>query len=559
MSDASPQNQQDETAAVPLRSTFNLITEPWIQVRTHNGEVAEVSILDAFSRAREIKDICGELPTQTFAITRLLLAILYRVYGEELSVLDWQDLWKNGPPSEDIAEYLADYDDRFDLLHAETPFFQVADLKTAKDEVKDVVQLLFDVPSNQRLFTTRAGEGVKRLNFAEAARWLVSVQAFDPSGNKSGAVGDQRVRAGKGYPIGVAWSGQLGGVLLEGTDLAETLALNFVLSNENYAIEWEDDLPPWERKHLGPAEAPARHVAGPVDLYTWQSRRVRLVHDGRGIYGSLIANGDRITPQNRHRHEMMSAWRYSQPQTKKLGHTTYMPKEYVQDRAFWRGLSALLPKAQLITEGKEASRYLPPGSIMWLSQLQMNETIPGSTQIGVRAIGVIYGSNNSVVDDVIDDRLLVSLALLRADNSELAARAEDAVMIAESGVQALWRLAGNLAIAAGGEGASQQSRAQVSAYAALDQPYRTWLAGLGPETEPVRAIEEWKTTAREIIRAIGLELIDTGGPTAWIGREHRGELMTSSRAAHYFTRSLWKIFGDPKMSDTSETAKEGAA
>src|SRR5699024_2697574 len=65
----------------------------------------------------------------------------------------------------------------------------------------------------------------------EAARWLVHCMAFDISGIKSGAVGDPRVKGGKGYPIGIGWSGWLGGLYFEGDTLFQTLMLNTVLSD----------------------------------------------------------------------------------------------------------------------------------------------------------------------------------------------------------------------------------------------------------------------------------------------------------------------------------------
>ena len=553
MSEPSRFNDANAVAgevAVATQS-FDLLTEPWIRSRLHDGTVRELSIRDAFREATEIREIVGDIPTQSFAIVRVLLAVLYRSVGQPFTPERWKALWDSGLPLNDIDEYLTEWSDRFDLLDSAAPFFQVADLHTQKGEMKDVTQLIFDLPSNNRLFTTRAGTGIDRLSFAEAARWVVNTQAFDASGIKSGAVGDERVKGGKGYPLGVAWSGLLGGVLVEGADLRETLLLNLVAPGP-YSGEWNNaDLPPWEREPDGAAEREDPYPTGPVDLYTWQSRRIRLVSDGIGIVRSLVGNGDKLTPQNMYGYEMMSAWRLSAPQSKKFGRTVYMPREHQPERAFWRGIAALLPKSNNARDGKDASASLAPGVIQWLSFLQSNTHLAESHRIRLRATGVIYGSNSSVIDEVIDDRLLVSLALLRESNTELASIAEQAVNSADEGVWALRRLAGNLAKAAGGDGEGSQHRAGASAYAALDTPYRRWLASLGPATDPTAALREWKSTAQDILRVIGDELVQAAGPAAWAGRElnvpggkDRTELFTTSRAENWFRLALHKALGN---------------
>ena len=188
-----------------------------------------------------------------------------------------------------------------------------------KDEVFGLDKIVADVPDGEPLFTTRSAANLSWMNAAEAARWLVHVHAFDPSGIKSGAVGDATVKKGKGYPIGPGWSGQIGGVLPQGNDLRQTLVLNLVARDvDTYVrIGGHDDVPPWERDPDGPAWA-ERPPRGAIDLYTWQTRRVRLVGDRDGVVGVVLANGDKIQPQNRHGLEPHTAWRYSEPQSKKL-------------------------------------------------------------------------------------------------------------------------------------------------------------------------------------------------------------------------------------------------
>ena len=187
------------------------------------------------------------------------MATLYGALGGPRDITEWELLWNAEKlPVAQIAPYLNRYRERFDLFHPETPFLQVAGLRTAKCETAELSKLISDVPNGAPMFTTRIG-GDLSVPYAEAARWLVHCQAFDPSGIKAGAVGDDRVKGGKGYPIGVAWSGLLGGVLLEGRTLKETLLLNLIAAD--FDVCGRDpavDLPVWERPPVTAAEeAPA--------------------------------------------------------------------------------------------------------------------------------------------------------------------------------------------------------------------------------------------------------------------------------------------------------------
>lgn len=530
-------------------SRFDLLNEPWIPVRYLDGTTSEVSVREAFTDAARIRELGGELPTQVFAILRLLLAILYRAsYDEEHDTWhdDWAVWWEEGLPLDDIADYLDEFTDRFDLLHPERPFFQVAGLHTAKGEVKDTAPLILDLPSNNRLFTTRAGGESMRLPFSEAARWLVNAQAFDASGIKSGAVGDERVKGGKGYPIGLAWSGLLGGVFAEGADLRETLLLNFVTPGRGIDADGRTDLPPWEEAEADTAAERAGLVpTGPVRLFTWQSRRIRLVAEGDRIVGCILANGDALTPQNQQNHEPLTGWRYSEPQSKKAGAPTFMPREHQPGRALWRGIGAILPSlasSQRIKDTRkvEHQRFISPPVAAAAAgrMLELGE----NRRINLRGVGVLYGSNNSVVDEVIDDRVTVAMALLSTTNTTLAAIAENAVTVADQGVRALRYLAENLAHAAGGDGVGDRIRAETSAYAQLDGMYREWLVALDGDTDPEVAIAEWRAAAHRLLRELGADLIRGSGPAAWAGREMQGEVMNTPRAESRFLRSLRNTF-----------------
>jgi CRISPR system Cascade subunit CasA len=525
---------------------FDLTSEPWILCLLHDGTMTELSLQDVFARADDITEIVGEVPTQSFAILRLLLAVMYRALPHYSSHEQWAQWWHEGLPGDDIAAYLHAHRHRFDLFDPKQPFFQVADLRTAKGEVKGVSQLIFDLPTNAQHFSTRSGSGAESLRFAEAARWLVNLQAFDQSGIKSGAVGDARVKGGKGYPIGVAWCGLLGGIVIEGKTLRETLLLNLVLPTELDATP-EDDTPPWERAPQsaspdGPEDG--RPPRGPVDLYTWQSRRVRLWREGDLVVGSLVTNGDKLTPQNRFRVEPMTAWRHSPAQQKALKlPSVYMPNEHRPERAFWRGISSLIARRPT-PSGSEPPRWRAPELVEWLAALS-DLCLPADTRVSLRATGVIYGSNNSVIDEVIDDRMRVAIAVLAESDRPLSAAAQDAVSVAERGVRLLTSLGDNLRFAEGGDSGGDDVRAREQAFHELGRRYLPWLEGLSTHTSVIAAEAEWKAAAREVIAGLGAELVSRAGPTAWSGRDRDGKVMDTPTADIYFRAGLNTVFGPP--------------
>ncbi len=530
---------------------FNLIDEPWIAVLDRDGLVVELSLSELFEHAESIDQIVGEVPTQQFAILRLLLAILHRATGGPKSLEAWMTLYRDWARAAQFAtSYLERFRHRFDLRHPAEPFFQVADLRTAKGEVSGLEKLIADVPNGSPYFTTRLGRGLERIGWAEAARWLVHVQAFDTSGIRSGAVGDPRVKGGKGYPIGPAWAGQLGGVSLVGTSLAETLLLNLVVPTEIQVETSESDLPPWEREQSDQCadESHGGEPRGFVDLYTWQARRVRLAGDDDGVTGVLIAQGDRAAPQNRYVFEPMSAWRFSEPQTKKAGVPTYMPREHQAERQFWRGLEGVIPHSETEPSSSGPRRSLQPGVVQWAVRVRERTGLLEGV-VRLRATGVEYGPQNSTFAEIIDDELLLAADILADD--ALARCVIDAVASAESGVRTLVQLARNVARASGGspddDGPGDRARERV--YSELDAEFRSWLAGLTSGSDRRAESTEWQRMVRERLYRLSRQTIGQAGPAAWVGRTVHGNHLDLGRADAWFQNALGKALPLASLTD----------
>ncbi|MBX7267375.1 type I-E CRISPR-associated protein Cse1/CasA [Micromonospora sp. Llam7] len=544
---------------------FSLVDEAWIPVLDAAGQRRDVSLLGVFEQAGEVRTLAGELPTQNFAILRLALAILHRTTGGPPGEAAWQALWRARTlPVGEIADYLGAFRDRFDLLHPEHPFYQVADLRAAKENTYGLERLIADVPNGIPFLTTRAGSGMDSIAPAEAARWLVHCQAYDPSGIKTGAVGDPLAKNGKGYPMGPSSVGSLGGVHLEGETLLETLLLNLVPVAPRWQVADERDLPVWEREPVTAAEeaGATRGPYGLLSLYTWQSRRIRLFGDAGGITGAMISNGDRFEWQDRHLLEPMSVWGRSGPrETKEKRSPIYLPRPHDHSRALWRGLQSLLPAPP--PPGGEPPQRLSPMVVQWLARLTVTGVVAPDFRARTRATSVTYGTQQAVVDEVFSDALTMNVLLLVGD-SALRAAAVDAAGDAEAAVAVLRRLADNLARAAGSRDtdSGEADRAAERAYALLDRAFRDWLARLGPDSDPVAERAAWQRLVRRHVTGLGRELVAAAGPQAWIGRtgtDRAGREVhySSSQADAWFRVGLAKAL--PMAAEPPQQSQEKAA
>ena len=538
---------------------FNLLDEPWIPVRLLDGTIADVGLLELLRRTTDIADLACELPTQSIAIQRLVLAVAYRV-APPGDARDWARQWDDGAPTEQMIEYLERWRDRFYLFGGRFPFMQVADLRTAKDSVSGLEKLIADVPNGEQFFTTRHGRALACIPPSEAARWLVHAQAYDPSGIRSGAVGDSQVKGGKGYPIGPSWCGHLGLVWLKGKDLDETLVLNLIpadaaglrgveSSNEWGACSWEAAEPEnavrGDYSLLDPSGTP-RDVSIPR-LLTWHSRRIRLVGDSSGVTGVVLAQGDKLAPQEMRLYEPQSLWRYSTPQSKKFKTDVYMPRKFEAGRALWRNLPGTLPTVTTVqgVDKQPKQEFLPSATLSFHYQLDnalIEATYPKVMRI--QAVGVTYGPQEATFDDIYSDELTLSVAVMRVEREDLSAEIDRQVRLTEEVARDVGTLAANLARAAGesgdGAGDGARDRAKELFFSAVDTDFRTWLSQVDGHESARDAGRRWERALRQHATDIQAELVRGASSSAIIGRDAGRGYMNVGIAENYFRSALNK-------------------
>lgn len=332
-------------------SKFNLLDEPWIYVTFDDGKRQMLSLQDCFSRSPEIRRISFGQDAVSFAVLRIMVAIMQRtLYVASTANCGWDaTAWQQAHENSKetlrlVRQYLDVWKDRFFLFDPDYPFFQHPKIKKIDGSHFGVRKFLSDVPDNNLLFTMRIGTELERISYPEAAAQLIHLQAYVPSGNLPAAEGDER-RNDKNLvpPIGTGWVGAQGGVYVEGETLFSTLMLNTLaigLPGEQseeaqatgiVATNPEKDFPAWEREEQPIGQRAEIYPQGLADMLTWQSRRVRLIDDGNSVIGVVLCQGDRLGEKetsalaNAQIREPMGAWRFSKTQTRKNKRVTYMP------------------------------------------------------------------------------------------------------------------------------------------------------------------------------------------------------------------------------------------
>lgn len=511
-------------------TSFSLVTEPWLSCQAPDGGTLLVSLHDVFDGRHPVAGLRGDSPTQDYALLRLLLAIQIRAHATSLthdasSDLDFIDWWEGqwavisaGGADETTLAYLDRFGERFDLAHDRAPFMQVAQLHTASDARLPVSRIIPEAENDY--FTMRTGAARQTLDFAEAARWLVHTQAYDYSGIKSGAVGDPRIKNGKGYPIGQGWTGLTGGTTVVGASLRETLLLN---TTADGIFGGPGDIPAWEREPDGPSPRPVAYPAGVADILTWQSRRVRLFHDGERVTSVLVSNGDPVPNAGANvLVDPMTPYRYS-PNKSTKSQAVFYPRPYDTNRMMWRSLEPLIcldgdhPNTGPLALKKGEHAPQRPRTLSQLAMLRSERVLRGHDVLTIRLTSASYGPQASSASTTVDARVELPRSLLQEDR--LYARLQ-VLTVARATLDAgicLGQFAGELLRAAGGEYAFQPNHTD-GILADLEPLFHSWLRELDTTSVDLAAAR-WESAVSAEVIARAHTLLRGAGPRALIGRE----------------------------------------
>ncbi len=241
---------------------FDLRTEPWIPVVTTEGIRLELGLKDAFLRAHETKVIAADNPLQTISLYRVLVGLTHHMVGDVENHKEWGALYRVGRfDTEVVNRYFdtSEWADRFDLFHAENPFWQVPGLiniDTKNGEERPVQATTIDIGeasgNNKTLFSHRLDSDETSYSPAQAARLLCTCQFFSLGGL------NKKSTNRTGYQQSFFNAPLVSGMpsLLMGQSVFETVCLNLVTTRSrslrNHRGLESLGEPPWAQKPLSP-------------------------------------------------------------------------------------------------------------------------------------------------------------------------------------------------------------------------------------------------------------------------------------------------------------------
>jgi len=530
---------------------FNLIHEPWILAADFLGNTRELNLLDVFKYAHELRGLSGELPTQDVATMRLLLSIMYAVYqredcdGNSAELNDseealerWASLWQKGVfDTEQIGRYLGQYKERFFLFHQERPFYQVNFSNGTEYGSPKLIGELSESSNKPRLFQMRTGSEKANISYPEAARWLIYLNSFDDTSAKPSI-------RGQGLPsAGAGWLGKLGLIFAFGSNLFETLMMNFVLLDDN------DNLFPigkacWELDSVENRERLEISIPkSPLELLTVQSRRLLLLRKGEEVIGYRLLGGD-LFPKENATIEQMTVWRYDEKSNE------LKPRRHDPSRVLWRDYSSLVSSKR--AEGNEKE----PGIVRWVSLLEESgkltpfknpEKYGGSSSktVTFRTASVKYTDKDFTVEDVFEDGLVVNAQLLTRIGDKWNVRIGEVIGKTDKCIWSLGKFAVEI-INSGGNDRNDETKARgvsasvrEKAYFILDIPFRQWLQSIKPESDDLEeTVKRWLEQMSSAVIEVGEKYLIDSGDRALVGRS------MGDNALYYFGRfrnTIYKI------------------
>lgn len=258
-----------------MEPSFDVLKDPWIPVEDLNGETHELSILDALSRAHELRSVCDVSPLVEYSVYRFLVVFLMDALRPQ-RLSDIEDMLDGGSFDMDAinayAERCKNEGVSFDLFDKERPFMQTKVDPRWDKQLKPVDTLDYTVPSgNNHLHFDHKGS-VEAYSAAKTMRMLLAAQQF------CAPVG------AKGYPTNVnglpPWF-----VIIRRGNLFETLALNMIPTNQ---VRIKFDEPPVVWRNTDEVES-QKEVPQTSWLYgmLFPARRIHLNPEADGTVKSV--------------------------------------------------------------------------------------------------------------------------------------------------------------------------------------------------------------------------------------------------------------------------------
>ena len=524
---------------------FCLLTEPWISVLFEDCSVHLVSLLTFFAHAHEYRRLAGETSTQDVAMLRFLLAIVHtalspvnddgdrRAFTSATEALTfYRSLWERKKfPADKIRAYLMKWEERFYLFHPDRPFYQVPEaIGGTKYDAAKLNGEIAESGNSLRIFASRNGYEKTHLEYAEAARWLLHLNAFDDNSAKPKQ---------KGLPSpGTGWLGKLGLIYPEGQNLFETIVFNLVLFDKNEQC-WNVNRPCWELDYPRTVERCEIPVPdNQATLLTLQSRRILLLRSADAqVSGYRLLGGDFFDKTNAFV-EQMTIWRHVPAKGNEPERD--IPIRHNPQKQIWREFSSIIAG-----EGKRC-----PGVVDWMKYLQRNEisVLKKDELISYRVVSTLYGDKDFFPIDIYSDSLCFYRNLLDDLACEWREQIVAMITLSSEVAKSLGYLKNDLYVAGGGDVEHPKTNAGIEEFFfAIDLPFRRWLSSLDRTNNDCditleSAIEEWKSVLKRIAMQQAKSFVDSSGIPSFAGKTVKvGDLERHYSSPEAFLHFQWRL------------------
>lgn len=552
-----------------MAKKFNLVDELWILVRDFNENVRPVSLRTALMEAEKFQGLAGETEPQNAAILRILEAIVHKAVLENdidgspdlledlNDCLDrWEEIWNSKHLPISVEQYLDEHHDDFWLIDDVNPFMQVPLAKKGTKKAKKLSKLIGNISESDnktRIFKSRSGEGIESLDFAEAARWLINLNAYDDTGLKVNKAVEEiqgkAENAPNGLKPGVGWLGKIGQIYALGQNLFDTLMLNCVLmrrKSEVYPpdqLSWELPQDVWLQRHYIPQ--PDNFGA----LMTLRSRLIILRSEGDKVTGFNEMWGEYFDGKN-YFLEPFTIWKSNK---KVQGECS--PKLHTDARQLWRDFSSIF----IPTRNKLGEEVPEPGIVGWLNTLMEEEVLPDDYPLIFSAPYVTYGNDNSSITEISSQNLQIYSGLLSEIGHDWLETISDQITKIDEAANYAGCYFENLARARGAKKEMQKAerpKGTAALYSLLNKEFSDWISTIIPEGGDSSGIQEekvqaWIDTAVPMIIRFGWKVfersIGTMKPEQIFGRvdtgsKNKGDTLLSTEAEMKFESQIKKLY-----------------
>lgn len=538
------------------KKSFNLVTEPWIQVLDKDGNPKEVSVLDVFENAASYQRLAGDMASQDLVILRLLVAILTTVYSRvdvngknyEWLTLDekmhikeadeedyeyddlvntWQLLYKNGKFSKSVAQYLKENSSKFDFL-GDDPFYQVnkdvydeevpankkVNIKSPKGtvDIKQINRTISESNNSPAIFSPRTRQTKNEMNLAQLVRWIITYQSF------TGVTDKTKVNSKKKFSVSAGWLYGLNPVFAQGENLFQTLMLNLV-----FPEEYKEEKAFWEFENAIEyieflKDEPFARDLSISTLYTLWSRMLHIewIDDEPIIFTAGLPKLDSTEAFV----EPMTTWR----RNTKTGEV-YPATKHLTDltKAMWRNFGQYVRT----TDSDELEDMHEPEIIKWLRKVQDNEYLPTDTSLTLRTTTLISDGNATSQSPVVEanDQFRIKAEVLfdKNDKDYWPEDIENMIDLTQQVGKDFWIFTNNISKLRGLDGTNFADNSTAKFYESLNLPFLTWLASLRNDQERADKTAEWKRILRRIAITKAEELLKNASPRDIIGQESSKE------------------------------------